>query len=52
MKGGFTMGKKIAILIAKAARISASVTCNTTSTIGGYQPVIPKQLKSAKPGKR
>lgn len=46
------MSKKIAAIIAKAARFSACITCNTTSTIGGYQPTAPKQLKSTKPEKK
>ena len=51
-KEDFIMSKKIAAIIAKAARFSACITCNTTSTIGGYQPTAPKQLKSTKPEKK
>lgn len=40
------MSKKIASIVAKAAKFSAEIACNTTSTIGGYQPTAPKQLKS------
>lgn len=46
------MGKKIAALVAKAARLSASVACNTTSVIGQFQPTAPKQLKSTKSEKK
>ena len=46
------MGKKIAAIVAKVAKFSASVACNTTSLIGDYQPVAPKQLKSRKPEKK
>ena len=44
--------KKIASIVAKAAKFSAEFACNTTSIISGYQPAAPKQLKSsAKPEK-
>lgn len=46
------MRKKIASIVAKAAWLSAKVACNTTSLIVDYQPVAPKQLKSAKPEKK
>lgn len=46
------MGKKIAAIIAKAARFSAGVACNTTSVIGSYQPAAPKQLKKTPPEKK
>lgn len=46
------MGKKIANIIAKAARFSAEFACNTTSLIGNHQPAAPKQLKSTKPEKK
>lgn len=46
------MGKKIAAIVAKAAKFSANAACNTTSVISEYQPVAPKQLKSAKPEKK
>lgn len=46
------MGKKIAAIVAKAAKFSAKAACNTTSLIGEYQPIAPKQLKSTKPEKK
>ena len=46
------MSKKIAAIIAKAAKFSAGVACNTTSTISNYQPAAPKQLKKTNPEKK
>lgn len=46
------MKKKIAAIVAKAAKLSANVACNTTSVIGQFQPASPKQLKSAKSEKK
>lgn len=40
------MGKKVASIVAKAAKLSADFACNTTSLIGGFQPAAPKQLKN------
>lgn len=42
------MGKKIAAIVAKAAKLSAQVACNTTSVINNFQPATPKQLKETK----
>lgn len=42
------MGKTLGRMIAKATMISARVACNSTSMVGFYQPVAPKQMKSAK----
>lgn len=46
------MSKKIAAIIAKAARFSAGIACNTTSVINSYQPTAPKQLKKTTPEKK
>lgn len=51
-RGISSVGKKIAAIVAKAARLSAEIACNTTSVINNYQPVAPKQLKSTKPEKK
>lgn len=39
------MKRKIGKLIAKTAKLSAKIACNSTSLIGLYQPVPPKQLQ-------
>lgn len=39
------MKGKLGKLIAKTARVSAKVAYNSTSLIGLYQPVTPKQLQ-------
>lgn len=44
------MKRKLGQLIAKTAKFSAKIACNSTSLIGLYQPVTPKQLqKKTKP---
>ena len=42
------MGKKLGRAVAKAVEFSAKMACNSTSMIGCYQPVAPKQMKPVK----
>lgn len=45
--------KKVALAVAKAAKLSATVSCNSTSCIGLYQPSKPAQFnKTAKAVKK
>lgn len=45
------MKNRLGKAVAKAAGFSAKAACNSTSLIGLYQPVVPKQLKAGKKSK-
>ena len=45
------MKNRLGKAVANAAGFSAKAACNSTSLIGLYQPVVPKQFKAEKKSK-